>query len=138
LIARRLVGAILLAISATGCSLLPGPVIRTEQGVAPRMAPDLVESIALQHIRGMEQAVGHVAKPARIISMTATTAVGVARLEPGAGGGQPSAAGVEWLVRAEGTFTNERTPPGAAPMVATSGFFVISDADGSLVGFGFP
>lgn len=137
MIGRRLVGATLLAIAAAGCSLLPGPVVRIEPGVSPRMTPDQVGTVAVEQIHEMERAVGHVAKPARIISVTATTAAGVARLEPDSGQGPPLA-GVEWLVRAEGTFTNNRTPPGAEPMVATSGYFVISDADGGVVGFGFP
>jgi hypothetical protein len=128
----------LAALIAAGCALPPGPVVRIEEGVSPRLAPDEVANLVIERVHHMEQAVGRAATPARILSMTATTAAGIARLEPHAGQGQAPAPGVQWLVRAEGTFVNNRTPPGAEPMVATSGYFVISDADGSILGFGFP
>ena len=42
-----------------------------------------------------------------------------------------------WVVRALGTFGTFRGPePG--PQLAGSGFFVFSDADGSIIAFGFP
>jgi hypothetical protein len=97
-----------------------------------------VSTIVLAQIHAMETTQGRVVTPARIVSITATTSAGVARLEPDAGQRQPPDPGIEWLVQAEGTFTNERTPPGAAAMVASSGFFVIADGDGSIIGFGFP
>jgi hypothetical protein len=136
-IARAIVGVALVALMVAGCSLLPGPVVRIEEGVSPRMSPNEVSDLVIERLQAMEQAVGHAATPPRILSMTATTAAGIARLEPHAGQGQAPAPGIEWLVRAEGTFVNNRTPPVAEPMVATSGYFVISDADGSILGFGF-
>jgi hypothetical protein len=113
-------------------------LITIEAGLAPRMAAEEVEALALRHIHLMEGMVGTVVRPARILSVTATTASGVATLEPKAGQQEPPAAGIQWLVRAEGTFTNSRTPPGASPMTAATGYFVLDDADGSIINFGFP
>ena len=132
----KFVGAVLVAFVVAGCSFLPGPTVRIEAGVSPRMTPDQVAAAALERIHAMERTVGHVAKQAQIVSMTATTAAGVARLEPRHGGA--STPGTLWLVRAEGTFANNRTPPGGEPLFATTGFFVISDVDGSVLEFGFP
>lgn len=130
--------AILAIVVVAACSVWPGPVIRIDDGVTRRMAPNDVAELVLERIHAMEATLGHTEKPARIISVTATTAGGVARLGPDAGRGDAPALGVQWVVRAEGTFINDRMPPGAEPMVATSGYFVISDLDGSVIGFGFP
>jgi hypothetical protein len=138
LIGRSGVAAVLATLVVAGCSLVSDPLVHIDGGITPRMTPDQVAATAIERIHAMEQTVGHAAKPPRILSMTATTAAGVARLEPNLGLGQPAAPGVQWLVRAEGTFTNIRTPPGAKPAVASSGYFVISDADGGVLGFGFP
>ncbi len=125
--------------SASSPSLSPsGPVVTIEAGLTPRMTAEQVEAVALQQILRMESLVGAVVRPPGILAVTATTVAGVASLEPRSGHQEPPAPGIQWLVRAEGTFTNNRTPPGASPMVAATGFFVIGDADGGVIGFGFP
>lgn len=93
----------------------------------------------MEQLRLMEQAAeGQTAMSARVISMTATTAEGVVRRERSAGSGSSLGSGIVWLIRAEGTFTNSRTPPGVAAIVASSGYVIISDADGAILGSGFP
>jgi hypothetical protein len=134
---RWLVGAILV-VAVAGCSLLPGPPVHIDEGLAPRLSPDQVGTAALARIHAMEQSAGHVVRPARILSIAATTSDGLARLDPDLGFGQPIAPGILWLVKAEGTFTNNRTPPGGDPAAEGTGYFVYSDADGSVVLFGFP
>lgn len=114
------------------------PVIKIDAGLTPRMSAEQVEAVALNEIHAMESMVGAAVRAPRIVTITATTNSGVEKLEPGSGHGDPPALGIQWLVRAEGTFTNNRTPPGANPMVAATGFFIIGDADGGIVGFGFP
>jgi hypothetical protein len=114
------------------------PTVVIESGLSPRMTADQVEGIVLHQIHIMEFGVGRVVRPARIIAVTATTAAGVARLEPQSGFGLPPPVGIEWLVRAEGTFTNDRVPPGGHPMVDASGYFIVGDADGAILGFGMP
>jgi hypothetical protein len=121
-----------------GCSGLLGPDVRVDPGLSPRMPPEQVAEVAMGQLRLMEQWAGRTAAPARVLRLTATTADGVVRLEPAAGSGSALTAGIVWLVRAEGTFTNVRTPPGVEAMVARSGYLIISDADGSIIGSGFP
>jgi hypothetical protein len=113
-------------------------VIKIEGGLTPRMTVDEVEAAVLRQIHAMEEIAGTVVRPPAILSVTATTAAGVATLEPGSGQQEPPALGIQWLVRAEGTFTNNRTPPGGSPMIAATGFFIIDDATGLTIGFGFP
>ena len=120
-------GLVAVAIAAAqGCIAAPAPTPAIAQplvtigaGVTPRMTVDQVESIVLAQIHAMEATVGRVVSPSRIVSVTATAG--------------------SWRVTAEGTFTTERRPPGlSSPMVASTGYFVINDADGTITGFGFP
>jgi hypothetical protein len=67
-----------------------------------------------------------------------TTGDRVDRFEPAAGRADPPDGQIVWVVRAEGTFTTRRGPPGAAPVIAASGFYVIADVDGGVTTFGFP
>lgn len=118
-------------------TLDPGVVV-IEAGLTPRMRPDDVAAIAFRQIAAMESMAGRVVAAPRIWRLTATTAAGIVRLEPGAGQGDPMPEGINWLVRAEGTFTTNRGPVGGAAGVAASGFFIISDANGDILGFGYP
>lgn len=114
------------------------PVVTIEAGLTPRMTAEQVGMVALNQIHAMEIMVGAAVRPPRIVTVTATTRSGVEKLEAGSGHQEPPAPGIQWLVRAEGTFTNERTPPGANPMIAPTGYFIIGDDDGGVIGFGFP
>ena len=81
-----------------------------------------VENLVLGWIHQNEALVGHALAPARIVSVSAS--------------GGP-AAGIVWAVEAEGTFTNNRLPPGASGlMTGTSGSYRILDADGSILEYG--
>jgi hypothetical protein len=98
----------------------PAPLIVTiEAGITPRMTPEQVEAIVIAQIHGMESMVGYVVRPPRILTVAASS-------------------GIRWTVRAEGTFTNNRYPPGGRPGVAATGYFGINDVDGSVVEFGYP
>ena len=82
-----------------------------------------VANLVLGWIHKNEVVVGHVLKPARIVSVSAS--------------GGP-AAGIVWVVNAEGTFLTNRMPPGASEMMTgTSGTYRILDADGSVLEYGF-
>jgi hypothetical protein len=94
------------------------PLVTIEAGITPRMTPEQVEAIVIAQIHSMEAMVGHVVRPARILTVTAVAG--------------------RWLVRAEGTFTTNRYPPGASPGVAATGHFTIDDADGGVIEFGYP
>lgn len=143
----RYASAVALAITIVACGSSASPeasadgpaiVVSIDRGLSPRMRPEQVAAIVINQIHGMERLAGRVVVAPRILRITATSAAAVSRLEPGAGEpGQPEL-GIEWVVRAEGTFTTNRGPVSGAASVAGSGFFQISDGDGSVVGMGFP
>jgi hypothetical protein len=55
----------------------------------------------------------------------------------GADIGQSNAADAPfWIVCMTGRFVNLRTPPGTPAQVMRSGFYVVDDATGAVVGFG--
>jgi hypothetical protein len=97
------------------------PVIAIAPGLSPRLTPAEVGAQVLDRIHAMEAQVGRVATPPRILTIEARAADG----------------DIHWTVRAEGTFTSNRPRVSPLPVVA-SGYFVISDADGTVFGFGFP
>lgn len=98
-------------------------MIAIDAGISPRLTPDEVAAQALVHIDGMERMAGQVARPPKIVSIRASS----------------GAWGVQWHVRAEGTFVVMRPGRGSTrPAPAGSGYFLISDADGLIVGYGLP
>jgi hypothetical protein len=99
----------------------PSPSVLIAAGLTPRLAPRDVADLVIGRIHDMERQVGRVVTPPRVITIRAIAA----------------ADGIEWRVDAEGTFTSAR-PRGSPSPVAASGYFVILDADGSVIGFGFP
>jgi hypothetical protein len=81
------------------------------------------------------------APAARIVSSTFTTRGEAAKANPEVGApneDSPEASRKVWVVRAAGTFLGERVPPGAKPVIGTTGFFVIDDASGEVIGMGMP
>lgn len=97
------------------------PEVSIAAGLTPRMRPEELAEQVIDRIHAMEREAGRVETPPRIIAVRA----------------EKAADGIEWRVDAEGTFTSPR--PRVTPLpVAPSGYFVISDADGSVLGFGFP
>jgi hypothetical protein len=99
-------------------------------GVEPRMTP--AEAVAV-----VRERLG----PAATVTSLRGLARGsdVARFEPAAG--RPLGAeniGPVWLVRANGRFVGGHGPPGSAPVEADSGYYVVSDADGGVLGMGLP
>lgn len=129
------------AVTAAGCALLPDPTIlpvaKIGTGLTPRMTPEQVAGEVLALISQMEEEAGSVARPARIVSITATRAENVGRLEPALGLEQPPPQGIRWLVRAEGTFVARSYPAGVAPPPAGEfGFVVVDDSTGNVVAYG--
>lgn len=102
------------------------------------MTPEQVTGRVMGLIQRNEELAGQVAKPPKILRMTVTTLAPVPQVEANAGQVSPAHDEIVWVVRAGGTFTTNRYPPGAKPPVATSGYYVISDQDGSVVQFGLP
>jgi hypothetical protein len=114
------------------------PVISVDPGLDPVMTPEQVAGIVIAHIHNNEQVAGRVVAPARIVRMTVTTPGGVSRVEPNAGQPGVAAPDIVWVVRAFGTFTTRRGLRENGPKIAGSGFYVIADGNGSIMGFGFP
>jgi hypothetical protein len=113
-------------------------VVVIEPGFHPKMRPDQVAGIVLRQISAMERTAGKAVAAPRIVRMTATSAAGVSRLEPNAGVPEAPPGGTRWLVRAEGTFMSNRGPVSGASGVAGTGFLIIDDANGEILGFGYP
>jgi hypothetical protein len=132
--------AVVAVIALAACSTLSasGPVVAVDPGLQPRMSPAQVAAIVLERIDAMEEIAHRVVAVPRIIRMTLTRADQVTRVEPRAGQGPSDMSGV-WVVWAAGTFVTQHGRAVVGPFqTAASGSFVISDADGSIVSFGFP
>lgn len=112
----------LLIVAACGLLPEPGPIVDVSPGLKPLMHPDEVADHAIYWIHVMEKQVGRVVTPAKVLRLSATSRPGV---------------GIVWRVTAEGTFTTDRGFA-VGPRVAASGYWVIADADGSVIEFGFP
>jgi hypothetical protein len=126
-----LIGLVPFVIAACGPTVVvpPSPIVDIPQGLHPRMTVADVSAIAFREIHMMETIAGRVLRPPRILRVTAN------RGGPAAPGFDP----VTWIVVAEGTFATNRGPsPRPVPLMAPTGQFEISDADGNLVGWGFP
>jgi len=124
--------------ASTATPTVDEAVVFIEPGLQPKMRPDQLATIVFGQIADMERMAGKIVASPKIVRMTATSAAGVSRLEPGAGVPEPIPGGIQWVVRAEGTFTTNRGPMTGAAGVAASGFFLISDGNGDILGFGDP
>lgn len=115
-------------------------------GVVPTRAEADIREIATSHLNrmaesahkmGLEQA----ADALNIQSIAATTWSEVGVHESRAAGpetGSADALRVVWVVRGEGSFRVMRTPPGREPFVGESGYLLIDDETGMILGMGTP
>ncbi len=147
--ADRLLGGALVVAAAAGLAACGEQqssdvpfAISVDPGIQARMAPAEVAAIVFDHIHADERLLGRVVSPVGIVRMTVTRSSRVGAVEPEAGKpgpGAPGANDVVWVVRALGTFTSQRAADGGKPLPeAGSGFYVITDADGTIAAFGFP
>src|SRR5665811_333942 len=112
--------SVVIAIGCTSTAPVATPTVVVPSSLAPRMPPRQVEDLIIGMIHRNEAMAGQVIRPPRIVSMTASA----------------TTQGIEWDVRAEGTFTTNRFPPGASPGAAATGYYVISDSDGGVLDYG--
>jgi hypothetical protein len=137
-----LLGAALLAATALALGVVRsgGATARytvNEQVSSHGMSPTAVADKVLAQLASMGTPVSN----ARILSMTVTTGANAADYEAGSGRpgpDSPEAKAVVWVVRAEGSFVGLRVPPGAKPITSSTGYFIIDDATGDVVGMGMP
>jgi len=105
--------------------------LRVADDVTPRLSPADVQAIVLSRIG----ADGRIAT----ISVVATRAA-ASVLERGAG--SPLApeldVGPVWVVRGTGRFVGRHTPLGVAEREAGSGFYMVDDRTGDVLGMGLP
>ena len=126
-----ILGLVALLIAACGpTAVVPlAPIVDIPPGLHPRLTVADVSAIAFRQIHGMESIAGRVLRPPRILRVTANRG----------GPAAPGFDGVTWIVVAEGTFaTNRGRGPGPGIPAAPTGRFEISDADGGIIGMGFP
>lgn len=77
----------------------------------------------------------------KVLSINPVSRSDADRVEPRLGAidpENPDAGRLVWIVRAEGAFFGGRVPPGAKPIVGTTGYIVIDDETGLVVGMGTP
>jgi hypothetical protein len=129
---RSLLLALLLLL-AVGCQSAHVVI----DGVQPTMSADAIAKVVTTQLEANEKLAGTRIATIQILEMTATTGDRIHAFEPQAGDTGPAMTGTVWVVRARGTFFN---PAGVDPasMVVGSGYFVVADADGQIVGSGTP
>jgi hypothetical protein len=64
--------------------------------------------------------------------------IGSIELQAGGVGDSPDASRIVWVVRGNGDFLVARTPPGREPWVGKTGYLLIDDETGEILGMGTP
>lgn len=123
----------LLMVLVLGCQSTPAVI----DGVKPTMSADAVARVVTTQLEANEKLAGTRMATIQIVQMTATSADRIGVFEPQARDQAPPLTGTVWLVRARGTFFNPAAVDPAS-MVVGSGYFIVADADGSIVGSGAP
>ncbi|MGH2455499.1 MAG: hypothetical protein ACRDHD_04500 [Candidatus Limnocylindria bacterium] len=103
----------------------------------PRLTPREVGELVLAKLETNERDLGRILVPARIRSVTAVDASGLTEVEPDIGEENPQPDGIVWIVRADGTFVANRGRIDE-PITSPSGYYLISDDTGAILGMGFP
>jgi hypothetical protein len=114
----------------------PEPTVSVQAGLAPKLDVSTVQAIAEQQLASMQT----MAAGGQTIAIQKISAVGADRVT-GVEAAVPvetDATGIRWVVRATGTFVGQRVPPGNPPIVADTGYLIIDDATGEVVGMGMP
>lgn len=113
------------------------PTTSIAQGLRPNLDPSTVQQIAEQHLASMQTMAAGQGPAAVVQRISAVAADRVATLEAAAPV-ELEVAGIRWVVRATGTFVGLRVPPGQPPIVNDTGYIIIDDATGEVVGMGMP
>jgi hypothetical protein len=115
-------------------------VIDAPASLAPRMDPAGVANLAqarLQEMAADAQAAGLRVSGGSIQKVILARNDELGAVEPRAAGGEGSPDRLLWVVRATGTFVTNRGPIGGTRSFA-SGYFLIDDATGEIIGMGMP
>lgn len=114
----------------------PEPTVSIQAGLAHRLDVSTVQGIAEQHLGSMQTmaAGGQAIAIQKISAVAADRVTSVEAAAPV----ETDATGIRWVVRATGTFVGQRVPLGNPPIVADTGYLIIDDATGEVVGMGMP
>jgi hypothetical protein len=108
-----------------------------DSGLTPVLSSEHVAQIAFERLRGMATTPGvGEPKPIQNVSLHAVRESDVHKVEPNSPVGD-SVSGIVWVVRAEGTFVSAR---GRSPelIIADSGYLLVDDGSGQIIGMGMP
>lgn len=130
--------------AAANPQLLPSAVSSPPAGA--KRTEEEIGAIALAALQRMSDRASDLAPDIatiapRVVKAVFTSRGEAAKIEPGIGApdpGTPEAARRVWVVRAEGRFVGDRVPPGADPVIGRTGYLVIDDATGEIIGMGMP
>jgi hypothetical protein len=125
------------ALQPTGTGVGSSVTISIDSTLHPRLTPGQVADLAVAEIGRNEAILGRTLAPVRLLSITAVPGERIDDVEPGAARLAPPVTGIVWVVRAEGTLATDRGLASPRPS-ATSGYYLVLDADGSVLGMGFP
>jgi hypothetical protein len=126
-----------------GHALSPSPttgyILDLDLALTPRMTADEAVVVAMTSLAAMARGAANAnlatSVDPRIIKVSLRRASDARSVESSSAG-DPTAKGLVWIVRAEGTFlTNRGLGP---PRVWPSGYFIIDDATGGILGDGMP
>ena len=126
-------GLLTLAVASNVWSSSPATV-SIDPGVSPRLSGAEAVSIARDRIVASAKANG---KVGTVVSAQAVKGTSLAtEIEGGPGLEGDAANGVYWIVRGTGAFVAGHGL--GAPQTSDSGYFIIDDATGEIVGMGMP
>ena len=105
--------------------------VRVAASLQPRLEPAAVAQIVRSKL-------GPTAVIQRVVMVASDAEVSAVESNAGRRAGAPGAFGPVWVVRARGPFVGRHVPPGNPPVRSATGYFVISDATGNILGMGMP
>jgi len=116
------------------------PPVEVRDGAAPIMDGEDVAAIARSRLEQLAEQQPGRSVAIEIVQLTAVRGADLSLVEARAPVEvEPAlAAQTVWFVRAQGPFIATRTRPGQAPPAAETGYFIISDTTGEIIGYGLP
>ena len=131
-----LAAVVVVLLLAAQVALTRQRIVTIDAGLSPRMTAEQAIGLATSQVSNMAQSVGH-STASTIVFAHAVRGGAIASVEVDAPVFEGSAAdGTYWIVRAEGTFVGRR---GRGPdQIFDTGYLIIDDANGDIVGMGMP
>jgi hypothetical protein len=132
-----ILGVLVLAVWVAISSAASPPSVSIAPGLTPRLGSADAAKLAQSNIALMARSVA-ANETSTVTKIMAVRGDQIDAAQPGAGSATGDQADdIYWIVRASGTFVARRGPAGG-DRVYPSGYILISDATGDVVGFGMP